>query len=343
VRLIAAILLLAPVAAHAEARPTVRAVVLPTRGEARAHLLLALATTLSRHFGGSLRPDPPRLDLADRLKRAVELSFGEDVDRAAALYDAALEDGAREPGRVADPAAFVTAHVQRAGLALARGEERRARELVSRVLAYDPTFRLAPNERSPQLVRLVEEVVAHPPELSAADLGTSCESADVVLAARRRTGGLEVFRFDRCRLVARAPFGTDEMDAAVAALRSPAPFSSLQAARGLGRRVAIAGGVLLAAGLALSGAGAYYAARAASEDANFNRGCAPETPCSADELGRRDDELNRSSTIAAALLAIGGASVIAGATIVGIGARRVVRVAVAPSAQGAVLTASGRF
>src|SRR5678815_4157401 len=77
---------------------------------------------------------------------------------ASAGFDAAIESASARPHRVGDPVALVVAHVARASIALARGESRRAEDLIARLLRYDPSFTLMPGEDSPRLRRAVTEV-----------------------------------------------------------------------------------------------------------------------------------------------------------------------------------------
>jgi len=129
----------------------------------------------------------------------------------------------------------------------------------------------------------------------------------------------------------------------VAALAQPPPFPAEEAGRRRRRGLVLGGAVLLGVGVALSAPGIYFAARAADEDATFNRGCTPDAPCSAEELRRRGDELQRSSSVAAALLAGGGAALVAGAALLGVGVHRGLRLGVAALAGAAALVLSGPF
>jgi len=93
-------------------------------------------------------------------------------------------------------------------IALARGETRRAQELLDRLLRYDPTFALTPSEESPRLRRALGDARARlgpQPSPRPSDLGTACGGgADTVVVARALPRGIEIMRFDGCQLAASA-------------------------------------------------------------------------------------------------------------------------------------------
>src|SRR6185369_10432200 len=155
------------------------------------------------------------------LARAHALNAAASFDQAAVVFDEALERGAAQPHRLLDTRSFVSAHIARANLALARGESQRAEVLITRVLRYDPSVLLLPDEDRPRLHNLFEQVrkrLGPRPTLDASDLAGPCKAGPVVLVARRVEAGIEFTRFDECRLVAQAVSNGDAEPISFAAL-----------------------------------------------------------------------------------------------------------------------------
>lgn len=219
--------------ASAEPLP-VRAVSLPSRRPVAA--LRAQADDVTRALAARLgvgvepRPDPAAQRALPELASGLELWAAGDLDRAAELLDRGLTAGAASPHRVADPRLFVTAHVARASIALARGEPHIADHLLRRAVEYDPVFALQPGERSPRVERAlldVREQLGARPELRVETLGDACAGAVAVVARDLPDGSTEFLRFDDCRLVgsvvatARQP--ADAVAAALAPIGRPPP------------------------------------------------------------------------------------------------------------------------
>jgi hypothetical protein len=303
-------------------KPTVVGVLLPSRGAASAERAANLTKRLSEKWNGVLETAPPHPDLAARLERARALASSGHVDEAANVYDAALEDGARAIAQTSG-GDFVRAHVQRAAIALARGENERGRALLARLLSYDPTFALLPNERSPQLVDALEAArgsVRRGPEVMNEAAQSACHSADVLVLFRARGDGqLDMARYDRCAIVGSAS-GTD--DELIRALESPRPqLTHAVQSRPRDRAKVIGGIVTLSLSLGLLVTGTYFAADAAQDRENLNHGCSPTMTCTSDELSRRYDQYHLSTTLAATLSAVGAAGLIAGGLVIHMGTR----------------------
>jgi hypothetical protein len=189
-------LLLLPFAAEAQERKdALISFMLPTRNvqpEAQRRLKLVAQAVADRT--GLKLETRPAIEIETRLGRAQSLFLAAAVDQAAPLFDAVLEDGAQSPHRIASPEAFVSAHLTRASIALARGEDERAEELLRRVLRYDPSFVLRQAERSPPLEKALagaRHKLTGP--LGASDLGQACADANVLVVG----SGDVVYRFDR--------------------------------------------------------------------------------------------------------------------------------------------------
>jgi hypothetical protein len=136
-------------------------------------------------------------------------------------------------------------------------------------------------------------------------------------------------RFDACRPIAEAMLTDGEagaLDRAVAALSLSPPASAPPAIKTSGQasgRPRLAGGITaLALGLAAAGTGAYLATDAARRYDQVNAGCAPSTPCSGEELGRRKGAYQASTASAAVLLPVGAIGLVAGGVLIALGARR---------------------
>jgi hypothetical protein len=306
------------------ARATVLSLVLPTRSERGQQVAVEAEQLGDRlasawHLARAARTAGID-DLAPRLARAEALALQGNIDQAASIYDAALEDGARALDRVRDRPAFVAAHVARSAIALSRGEAERARFLLARVLRWDPTFELALDERSPQMQALKASVAAAGPgSLAESDWQGPCRAAEVLFLARPSASGLEVARFDRCQ-----PTGTvraqsvAEVEAQLAGLPPPKERSPV---RGLDRTKVTLGVLGLGLGLALAAAGTFYAVQAGREHGDLSSGCSAMMPCPGEQLLARGDEYHRSVTLASVLGAVGGAALIAGAVVTALGFR----------------------
>jgi hypothetical protein len=204
-------------AAPAPTAPAVRevaAVTLPSRAPGAA----ALATRVQR-VGARLagirgmdlsvpgRSETEVADVATTLARAQELAAAGSIDEAARLLDGALEAGARAPHLYANSDALVSAHVTRASIALARGEDALAAALLGRLLRWDPAFALADGEDTPRLsaaLAATRKQLGETPALRPEDLGGLC-AVDELLVARPLGGGrVEVQRLARCKPLASA-------------------------------------------------------------------------------------------------------------------------------------------
>ena len=104
------------------------------------------------------------------------------------ILDIALEEGTRKLHRLTHPADWVTGAIWRVSIALARGEKKRAGDLATRVLRYDPLVRLEPGENSPQLRAALDEirkVVGPSPPLTADALGDACREYPLMITVRQ--------------------------------------------------------------------------------------------------------------------------------------------------------------
>src|SRR5262245_47486530 len=125
---------------------------LPARGpNDLQHRAEQIAAALARTLGGHVQPQASPMDLSEPFGRAAELYRRAAFDRAAALFDTALERALRSPHVVGDTAALISAMIARANIATARGESRRADELLNRLLRYDPTVTLGREEDDPEM------------------------------------------------------------------------------------------------------------------------------------------------------------------------------------------------
>jgi hypothetical protein len=195
----------------------VRALVAPTRrsdAQALRDQTARITRMLAARVGGSMlaADDGDASAELGILQRAQRLASSGALDDAAAVFDAALEAETRTPNHVGDHPDFVTAHVTRAAIALARGESGRAEELIERLLRYDPGFVLLPAEDSPRMRRTVDEVrrrLGPRPELRASDLGQNCagEASVLIVARALPADRAELLRFDDCRPTASAVLG----------------------------------------------------------------------------------------------------------------------------------------
>jgi tetratricopeptide (TPR) repeat protein len=220
-RALAAAVIAAGLAGTAAAEPApVRALPLPTRRspEALRARVDAVAAALARRLGAAVASHLRGEDAA--LARGRELAARGDLDGAARALDPALDAAAEAPHRVGDPALLVAAHVARASIALARGEDRKADRVFERLLAYDPGFALADGERSPRAsaaLAAARQRLPTIPELRVALLGDSCSEGVLVVGRVLASGSIELIRFDGCRRIARVLAAGSESPAELAA------------------------------------------------------------------------------------------------------------------------------
>jgi hypothetical protein len=290
-------------AALAEASPTVLGFALPAR-EADADEVAArvrkVVVAVAARLGAERCTERVPLHIAELVDRAQALYGTADLDAAARAYDGAIAEGLRGIDHLADPRAFIGAHVARAAIALARSEVGRAAELMDRVARYDPRAPLVGDERRPRMQALLETAKHHAgtrPALTAEDLGDACHLADVVIVARSvgapgassAPGAIEYLRFDaRDRTCQPVLSATASADDAVAistlaslplpdAVGAPPPLSPRRASRGRLARVALGIGV---SALALGAAGAGMAGWAHVRYQQLNADCGQTGDCS---------------------------------------------------------------
>jgi hypothetical protein len=275
------------------------------------------------------------------------LAVSGSLDEAAAVLDAAMAEGAREPDRVADLDSFIAAHVRRAAIAAARSEHDQSRRLLGRLYRYDPSFSLLAEEDSPQLQATLDEIrrqLGAAPPLEAEDLGESCGRADVLIIARPRADRLiDLERFDRCQPRARVTVSATEPDEhALSALGAAIDLRAKVIDRAAPRAKLIAGALLIIGGAALIAGGGYAASLALSRFSNINTGCAP---CTNDELARRGDAYNSATIAASVTVPVGAVALVAGGVLTILGVQQRHRAAVeltrgassAPASPGATL------
>jgi hypothetical protein len=341
--------------AHAEpVRSAVLGLPAPARPADEANLstrVRAVAEQVARGLSAPLVSGAeltPRLDLSARFAEARALTVNGSLDEAAVILDVGLEEGLSQLDRLVDPADLIAAHVRRISIALARGEKRRAVELLDRVLRLAPALELESTERSPALVAALTEARARPaPDLRPEDLGEAVRTFAVVITARvidapsapgRRA--LEFLRFDEGRPTGRM-LATDESDAQVAAVlaRAAAPpalalvhRSSSPSVRP-GRALRIAGLTVGGLGLGLLAIGTYFGVDAKAQADGIGRGCQPSMPCAGDLLDSRAQALRNAEVASAVLWAGGGLALASGVVLFAVGSRRGVTKAVAARAE----------
>jgi hypothetical protein len=332
--------------AGARGEDAVATMILPARGEAWTAArprLRAIGAAVANRLGLALARDPAgdALHLSTRLAAARQLAVRGALDPAAAALDQALADAAAAPEQVADAGELVSAHLRLAGIALARGEQARARELLARLYRYHPALALSPVDATPQLQSAFAEVKARlgpDPALEPADLGARGRDAPVLVVARLVPGGLELSRYDRGMLVARA-MGDD---ASVVAALAPLPARALATTpAGSPRRGgSVLRPMLLALGAAALGGGIYFAVLASSRADRIAQGCSPAMPCSDAQWRAWGDDYDSAHTLALVLVPAGAVAIAAGAAWYLFGARGV---SVSPTASGAMVNWRGAF
>ena len=207
-RVIVAIALLVCGDAFAQKR-SVRIVWLPTRAHnatTRAEVD-RIATEIAGTVGGELAPmrdSAERGPMLEGLERATRLLGDGAVDEAADVYDTAILRGRRTLLELTDASELERGIVARIGIALARAESARARELATWLLRVDPTFAIAPSENRPRLTTELAEArraLGNDVPLSVADLGECHPSPDIIVVVRAiRPDEVELRRLDGCRL-----------------------------------------------------------------------------------------------------------------------------------------------
>jgi hypothetical protein len=225
------IILVVTVVGTARAESGVVGFALPTR-RSDAQALAGRAQRVAKNLAKILAlPDLPDarsrgqlIYLGPLLERARSLSLAGSLDEAANTFDSALAMGVKAPDRLAEPAQFVSAHVDRASIAFARQEGSLEAELLERLLRYDPSFALRPAESSPQMRATLDEVrrrIGAHPSLNPSDLGEVCQGNNVVVARFLEGNALELSRFSDCKFIAQTSAGDD-----VAAARALAGVAS---------------------------------------------------------------------------------------------------------------------
>jgi hypothetical protein len=265
----------------------VTAIALPSRRvdaaalRGRAH---AVAIDLARELGGRLTDDaalPKLVDLSDKLGEARALAIGARFAEAVALFDATLADGTRRPGNLTDPAAFVTAHVTRASLALARGDAARADDLMARVQRWDPGLALLPSEDSPRMRATLDRVrslAGAEPAVRPEDLGESCRDADVLVVARALAGGkIDLLRFDHCRPI--TPFTLAQAPPERRAIVAEVPLAPVREAPRPTHRPSLWPWVTAGGGVALVVTGALLADSVGADYEALQKGCGRTQSC----------------------------------------------------------------
>jgi hypothetical protein len=294
---------------------TVAGVMLPSRrpdNAAAEKRLEGLVTALTRELRATPAVSPRAAGrlvyLSPLYTAAARLTDAAHFDEAARAWDHLLDEGARAPHRLAEPAELVTAHIKRVQIALARGEMEKTTQLLARVCRYDPGFTLRPEERTPLLRAKLDETRrarGTVEALDAATLGQACHESDVTLVLRVLDVGespqnIEVSRWDGCRRVAEARVPWSAPDTQILAALSPkterlstAPHTFRPGPLGLG----LTGTLLTAASVALL-------VVADGRYRDLQQGCGKNLSCLPDDVAtpRLEDAFGWS------LLAVGGAA-----------------------------------
>jgi hypothetical protein len=277
----------------------------------------------------------------ERIQRAHALGLAGSLDEAASLLDGALEDAERAPGRTVGGPELVDAYIQRAVIALARGEQERLERVLAQLLRDDPAIELTAAEASPQLrdaLAAARQRAGETPVLAAGDVADACEHlADVVVIGRAvEPDRVQLVRYDACQRVADVTIAaTTPVDAhAVATLSGPrarlsasvhAEENARELATGPVRRLSprqheerVFGVASLATGVALAIPATYFAVHAASLRSHLNDNCAP---CEASVLQQRGDAIHRADLETGVLFSVAGAAVITGVVLAYLGFR----------------------
>lgn len=167
----------------------------------------AIARDVAAQVGGTLvaaKPSAERTQILEGLARASQLSGEGALDEAADAYDAAILRGRNIVLGLGEETQLMRGVVARIGIAIARREPARARELATWLLRVDPAFTLEPAENRPSLATELSAAagsLGERPPISKADLGACEPSADIVILARvTRPGEIELRRIDDCQL-----------------------------------------------------------------------------------------------------------------------------------------------
>ena len=331
------------IAPAAEREPTIAAFVLPSRAPLASERVHRIALRTVQRMGGSLAEDVRPLALGERLARARLFAQSGALDEAATIFDSVIEEGARSPHRIstAESAEFIAAHVRRATIALARGEMPRARMLLSRMLRYDAAVDLQPLEKNPQNQAVLADVrkqLGSHPALDASDLGDACQAATVLLVARRQTpSGFLIDRFDHCEQVAEVVVNDSESEEqvvttlaklpvriSITALTPAPPPRPLLRNRSdrTGRAKIIAGALVAAAGVALAGAGVYYAVRAKERADDIQGGCTASAPCLGIDIEHREDAYRGAAITGGVLVPMGALALVTGCVLAAVGIKQ---------------------
>ncbi len=305
--------------------------VLPSRNPAAGAIrerLARVATRVARDLDLQIATSPAAGDaLTERLERARKLAVSGSLDGAARLLDETLAEGARAPERVGDAGAFITGHIRRASIAVARAELQTARILLARLYRYDPTLELAPLETTPQLAAVFADVRAQlgpAPAIEPADVGEMCNHKIVLVARPRSVATFGVTCFDDCRPVSEVTVSTSDSDESIAhelAKISLVVSHAPSVDRRSGRAKKIAGPILLAAGAVLAAAGSYFAYHAAWRLDHVGDGCTVAMPCTGTTVPDRSDDYRSSTEAASVLLPLGAAAILTGALLTALGVR----------------------
>jgi hypothetical protein len=123
-----------------------------------------------------------------------------------------------------------------------------------------------------------------------------------------------IFRFDACRLVARAELPPGGDVESVAALLARAKVSTGAPAAPVNTKK-VAGVVLFIGGLALAGTGAYFALRASDAADSVRSGCTVVSPCANASLASWGNDYDSARLWSTVLLSTGAAAVATGAIL----------------------------
>lgn len=230
-----------------------------------------LAVALAAHLHGTAQataPAPQAAQLVATVESAAQLALDVKLAEAADRLDRAIAMGLAGALLPEQASAFVTAHLARASIALARNEIELVTRLLDRVVRFDPSISLIGDEDRPRMAAALAAAKVRAQSdarLAAEDLAALCRPGEIVVVVRAldRAGAsqrFEALRYDSCALVSRA-LGS-EVEPVATALGSidrsspPARSKILWAPLGLGL-----GAIALAAvGAGLAGsAGADYA------------------------------------------------------------------------------------
>lgn len=338
-------------------KPTIAGIALPTRRTTSLALRAREVATALAQLDHDLQlvvHDQP-LDLSRPFGRAELLYSQARFDQSASVLDAALDQAAPIPHRIADPAALVSAMVKRISIAIARGESARSEELIARLLHYDPASALLPAEDDPRThaaLEVVRSKLGPSPPLGPDVLAELCRVAAVVIVARAvEAEGVEFIRYDRCRIVAqfRALTASDDVRAAAQLVVHSAerPLPGTAASRPINaaepprfaRPMVVAGAATLGVGIAAITAGGVFFALAKSSSDELNR-----TPENAPYNADLDHELHRRQQIGAVSLALGATAAATGTVLLVIGLRPSHRTApIAVTATGESIGVIGAF